>query len=1427
MIHCPILFAGIVSLLVPALLGAFWPGIEIDSGFGNFMQADSRANEVRVAFLSAISYRTKDGGRRLTPVQAVAPPAAQDEFASPSELLTGDEAEDRNERLFRRTLDANQPILDPQVLHKIVSVKFMYRPKEGGSMITPRCLGAMRAFELSLRSLPGWLKVCGELSNPTLRSSCEPGISLANIVWPEDVSSEETSSTPRHHLDTLQYQLNGKGIEPLPLGAAMVLLGTDPSVSKMVLPKDYTSDGEPELIRSVFEFNLICCSMMDSKSEQSSQLAAVTKDYTNFVTEELYPAIRKFADSNDVIDVFFAGDYITGHEVWVTILEDSSKALGSIVFILCYLTLHTKSLVLSLGALLLCVTAIPTAFVVSAIISGNNRVTGASFLSLFLIVGLGADVVLVFISFWELSKEHYEKDRYAARIRYMYKNAGISCLATSMTTAASFFANLASVLRPLREFGFFMGLCIAGAYLLILALFPAVLIIDEKVTACIKRCLGCGFDGEFDRQLTGCGESDSSEEFSDEECAPVDDDFFNAKRSASKTSDTRRTSKNSAASSVNTGSSSVNTGSPSNGRYRLCLDMYIQGFLVPYKWPVFMASMGVPLLAAYWTAMEATVDSGVPMMFPAGHNLNDGKKIVGEFPEAWSIWPAVGVSFCTVGPEVKQVQCDLNWCQIGIGDTASGNGRNSRNGSATCSCRRTAIEDACQPVKNMSNGLGQSLLESRFIGAEYVPDAFWESETWYNHVKKILQQANGDDLVFDGGGHAIGMWRNLSALVQENWETGMAALVPYLRAPTMLFDVKTGNGNICRASQVCYCGVASCRLTGESLTSRSGATHTIEIPAGQRPITSAQSQPQSFLRRASALPAFQQWPPSVISGPKLDSGRRLASSFVDVALVFGLKVRPGSNLLGVPSEDTWSFDPDFRADAPSVQRQLMRACTEAADDPAMIIVNENCWIKEFRTHLRAKGDLFPVRSTRFPTLMLEFAATALLPNGVSVQDQLWFDGNGQVQATFISLDVGLSYDSTRATTIMAYQELWDDYATELNNDAPAGATGSWHTSRLWIRAEAEQAIIGSTMMTMMVSAGCGFLGALSFTQGDLALALMVVFCVLGVTIMLAFWMTVVMGWGYGAVEVLGLIVFVGYSITYSLHIAHKYRQFARSESVAGFNNSEKRERSTHHALKMMTSAVLGSAVTTLGSSVFLLFCTMRIFVKLAVVLFAVTFFAAVFAVLCLPSALLCVGPLGMCGGGGPISERLNRSSGEKAQSQKLLAGDASKVNIKVCDVPSAPHQPSSPGSSPTWCRDSSVGGSRHEKDNQHRGRAGSESSIATSRTSPRNRPKSEVFISAMEATTAHHMGRNGATLPGGAPGVRARHLVVNGNTSGLMPQQDSSISSSSQSASPPKAPVCGRFVAPVGGVVDGLLLPPQPPGTGHLASKAKGIKTSI
>jgi len=208
------------------------------------------------------------------------------------------------------------------------------------------------------------------------------------------------------------------------------------------------------------------------------------------------------------------------------------------------------------------------------------------------------------------------------------------------------------------------------------------------------------------------------------------------------------------------------------------------------------------------------------------------------------------------------------------------------------------------------------------------------------------------------------------------------------------------------------------------------------------------------------------------------------------------------------------------------------------------------------------------------------------------------------------------------------QALWDERIEILNEEGPIDAGKAWHTSKLWVQAEAEQAIVSSTMLTLAVSTGSGFLGALVFTK-NIMLSAMVVYSVLGVTICLAWFMCVAMGWALGAIEVLGLIVFVGYSLTYSLHMAHKYHEYMRDTRGSGMFKV-RRVQAVLHALSCMASAVCGSALTTLGSAFFLFFCTIQLFTRLVTVLFAVTFFAALFATIVLPALLLCMGPGDAC-----------------------------------------------------------------------------------------------------------------------------------------------------------------------------------------------------
>merc|ERR1719282_742589 len=108
---------------------------------------------------------------------------------------------------------------------------------------------------------------------------------------------------------------------------------------------------------------------------------------------------------------------------------------------------------------------------------------------------------------------------------------------------------------------------------------------------------------------------------------------------------------------------------------------------------------------------------------------------------------------------------------------------------------------------------------------------------------------------------------------------------------------------------------------------------------------------------------------------------------------------------------------------------------------------------------------------------------------------------------------------------------WDKFVEARNGAASVTGNRAWHTAGAWVRAEAEIAIIDSTKDTIIIACACGWFGMLVFT-GDPILAFFVLCLVIGIISGLAFFMITLMGWEIGPIEVISLVVFVGYSVTY-------------------------------------------------------------------------------------------------------------------------------------------------------------------------------------------------------------------------------------------------------------------------------------------------------
>jgi len=1182
--HCPITFCLLVFLGMFTTFGVFWrelAGINIVTDTSVFLEADSRSNAIRAAYLQAYNQR-EPSARRLGP---------------------------------RRLMTGYMPHIDTRDMYKMHSLALYYRTDSSAGLLDPGISRMVQAFELSIRDGAFYQQLCVERTTAGLEGSCDPGHSFINAVFPS--MSDPNLTQVVEDLPHFDRRLDGRGKTPMDSKTVKNILVSKEVYKQLMLPTDYDVSQPLMAARSFFAFNILCCRIDDSAAARSKSLEEIAKVWNQFLSEELLPKLTDFNSRQNLVELNFEGGGLATLQLWNTLAADCLLAIGSVSFIVIYLTCHAGSPILSCGSILLTILAIPSAYLASALLSGSREITGVAFLSIFLITGLGADVVLVFVNFWEASKARFGSDT-AARVKFLYRNAGLACLATTFTTAASFFANLASVLRALREFGFFMGLCILGAYLYLLVGLPVLLILNDKLSCCCS----CSCFSVCCRYLEGKAEPDVKMK-----------------------------------------------GRLSRRLGNCCL----RRCLVAHSVSCFAFFILIVAVFAVWVANEITVDAGVPQMFPSDHNLNSVEAVAELFGAAEEHFTNDQIRVCNFVQLQRQSQfksCAVHLCQITLEMPLTRIGRlpdaeaenSSETPMAECGCFPTTKPSRrCFSVSPQTTA--QVWVTPRVVGD--IPEAalknWQESDGFRQFILNAALEVNSwqaYQLLRDSIQLGFPQAADVTAphfLKQEFWETGEQLSASYNVLPSFVIPVTIPRNSsaveLCHAEEICYCGAPVCTYAGERLVDPvmpNASWDQVLIPV---PETSRRLEAGEAAHVAARLPA------------PVSSGGRSLSSGVDVAVVWGILVEDGSPLLG-SREETWSFNAAFRPESPFTQRTLLQTCRQAPSQPELLVIRTVCWIEQFRQFAAGKDLPFPVPSSVFQQTFAEFVDGRVLPSGFLAKEFMWLGPDFELRATFMQFFVSVNYMTAASTSILNLMQSWDKVIDDVNKDAPADVGEAWHTSQLWIRAEAESAIVSSTVVTMIVSVACGLAGALLFTHLDILLSLMVVVAVTGVTISLAWFMIVFMGWPVGVLEVLGLIVFVGYSITYSLHIAHKYQ--LHSMELEEEPLSERRRHAVVQALQSMASSVLGSAATTLGSSFFLFFCQLVIFVKLATVLFAVTFFACVFAILALPAALLCIGPVGTaCTHLIPwASQQLSKepsSSAIAASSTKLTSSLARKI----------------------------------------------------------------------------------------------------------------------------------------------------------------------
>ena len=164
--------------------------------------------------------------------------------------------------------------------------------------------------------------------------------------------------------------------------------------------------------------------------------------------------------------------------------KDLSWTILCIVCVYSYIAIHTRSLVMASVAMWEIVLSIFVAFFWHRLVFQVRFFQFINFLIVFVVLGIGADDVFVFIDAYRQSSAELralgKPETLADRLLHTMRRASTAIFVTSLTTAAAFLATAITPLKPLQSFGIFSALVILCVLWMNLLIMPPMIVLYAR-----------------------------------------------------------------------------------------------------------------------------------------------------------------------------------------------------------------------------------------------------------------------------------------------------------------------------------------------------------------------------------------------------------------------------------------------------------------------------------------------------------------------------------------------------------------------------------------------------------------------------------------------------------------------------------------------------------------------------------------------------------------------------------------------------------------------------------------------------------------------------------------------------------------------------------------------------------------------------------
>jgi len=215
----------------------------------------------------------------------------------------------------------------------------------------------------------------------------------------------------------------------------------------------------------------------DRSSEQWDLLGNFSAKLRDMV-EEGFSDPKDFGCKINFASILLSLDIFLG-----MILNDVLFALFSVGFVFFYFIIHMKSKFMSFIGTTIILFSFPITVCITEGIGGVTYVGSLQVIAIYMVLGIAADDIFVFIDAWKrsanLSEEVFQGSK-QKRMAYAFRSSARAMAITSSTTSVAFFANIFSPLLPIKTFGIFSGVIIPVNFFLVVMFMPPAAIIYEE-----------------------------------------------------------------------------------------------------------------------------------------------------------------------------------------------------------------------------------------------------------------------------------------------------------------------------------------------------------------------------------------------------------------------------------------------------------------------------------------------------------------------------------------------------------------------------------------------------------------------------------------------------------------------------------------------------------------------------------------------------------------------------------------------------------------------------------------------------------------------------------------------------------------------------------------------------------------------------------